>query len=56
MTLLPVPSALADSSWYGTLGTSMCMSMRSSSGPLTRPIYFSITGGVHLHERFESPI
>ena len=35
---LDVPSALADSSWNGTAGTSMCMSMRSSSGPLMRPM------------------
>jgi len=31
-----VPSAWADSSSKGTAGTSMCMSMRSSKGPLTR--------------------
>jgi nucleoside-diphosphate-sugar epimerase len=33
---LLVPSALADNSLKGTAGTSMCMSIRSSSGPLIR--------------------
>jgi len=27
----------------------------SSSGPLTRPMYFSTCGGVHLHGRLPSP-
>src|SRR5436189_240624 len=52
---LAVPSAVAANSWYGTLGTSMCRSMRSRRGPLTRPMYFSTCGGVHLHGRLPSP-
>ena len=35
---LDVPSAGADSSWNGTVGTSICRSMRSRSGPEMRPM------------------
>jgi hypothetical protein len=36
MAVLRVSSALVDNSWKGTVGTSMCRSMQSTSGPLVR--------------------
>ena len=52
---LPVPSPGFDRSSNGTGGTSMCRSMRSSRGPLIRPMYFSTAIGAHLHAFFGSP-
>ena len=48
-TALLVPSAGLERSSNGTGGTSMCRSMRSSSGPQMRPMYFSTAMGAHLH-------
>ena len=49
-----MPSASPRSCRQGTGGISMCMSMRSISGPDTRPMYRSIANGEHLHGRFGS--
>ena len=52
---LDVPGVPPDSSRNATDGTSMWMSMRSSSGPLILHMYFSICGGVQWQLRRVSP-
>ena len=49
--LLDVPARSSESSLKGTAGTSMWMSMRSSSGPLILAMYRSICGTVQWHSR-----
>jgi len=48
------PRRSSDNFWNGTRGTSTWMSIRSISGPLTRPMYRSIMFGEHLHGRLGS--
>ena len=51
MSALDVPGRCADSSRNDTAGTSMWMSIRSSSGPLILAMYRSICGTVQWQSR-----